>query len=220
MNDSEPPKKPRGCLFQGCVVCLVMMLVVSVVGYLTVRTLANRVNAFITENTEAQPMSFPKVDMPADELKALQDRWAAFNAETNAATLNLTGREINALIGAGDGTQDLKNWFYFKVEGGEIRGQVSLPLESQFKIPLLHFKGRYLNGSGVFTVGITNEMFCLGIQSLSVKGKPLADKFMARLRSVNFVGDYNAGTNGAPRNQIESVIVTNGVIMIKRSGVR
>ena len=218
MSDAQSPKKPRGCLFQGCVICLVLVLVLSLVGFLFVRTLIKRANAFIAEYTEIQPTLFPKVDIGADELKALQERWKEFSADgTNTVTITLTGREVNALLANGADTQQVKDWFYVTVDGDKVKGQVSMPLESQFKVPFLRFKGRYLNGSAEFLVAMSNQFLQVTIRSLEVKGKAIPGQFMDQLAGLDFAGNSYGGSNATPRLRIESVTVTNGTIVIKRA---
>jgi hypothetical protein len=216
MNDSGEQPQPRGCLFRGCMIAAVLALVLALLGYLTVRTIANRVNAFIAENTDAQPMEFPKSDVAADELQALEERVTAFNTATgtNAPALRLTGRELNALLADSAEMQHMKNWFYVALDGDQIKGRVSLPLESQFKVPLLHFKGRYLNGAGTFPVAVSNQMLFVGIQTLEVKGKPLPEKFMKRLQEINFAENFNNSTNRAAIANYGSVTVKDGVMVI------
>lgn len=218
VRDLEPPRNPVGCFLPGCVICLVLVLAVALVGFLAIRTVAKRLNAFIAEYTESQPMNLPQVEIGPDELKSLQERWKKFSDDgTNTATITLTAREINALLATDPGTRQMKDWFYVIVDGDTVRGQVSMPMESQFKVPFLRFKGRYLNGSAVFSVTMSNQMLRVTIQSLEVKGRPVPGKFMEQLEGVDFAGDYYAGSNSSPRLRIESVAVTNGTIVIKRA---
>jgi len=67
------------------------------------RYFVGQINAVITEYNGTSPMTLPKVNMPADEVKKLQARLDAFNkaaeAHTNTPPLVLTGPEINALLG-------------------------------------------------------------------------------------------------------------------------
>ena len=59
---------------------------------------------------------------------------------TATEPLVLTSDDLNALI---DENDELKGTIYVKIEGDELKGQVSFPLE---KLPLPMVKGRYLNG--------------------------------------------------------------------------
>jgi hypothetical protein len=218
MTNPEYPKKRRGCFFYGCITCLVLFLVVALMAVLAVRYVASQLNAAIAEYTDTSPMTLPKVDMPADEVKKLQERVDAFGrayeAHTNAPPLVLTGREINALLA--NSTNELKNYVSVSLEGSEIKGQISLPLEKYFKIWMIHTQGRYLNGAATMTVGLTNSTLSVMLDSLEVKGKPMPEKFMAGLRGQNMAANANNDPKeSAFISRFESILVTNGTIILK-----
>ena len=178
MSNPEPPKKQRGCFFYGCMTCLVLLLVVGLTAFLGVRYAIHRANAMIAEYTDTQPMALPKEEMPAAELDALKKRFAAFHdalqAHSNTAPLILTGQEINALLLSAPEMKDFKDRFHVALEGDQIKGQVSLPLEPYFKIPFIDTKGRYLNGVGVFKAALTNNQLSITTQFAGSKGKAVA----------------------------------------------
>jgi hypothetical protein len=180
-------------------------------------------NAKIAEYTEAQPMNFPKVDMPVDQLKLLQARVDAFNtameAHSNTPPLVLTSQDINALLASSTNFKDFKGMCYVDIEGNLIKGELSLPLEKFFRFPFVHFKGRYLNGTGTFTVGVTNQMLSVYVQTLEVKGKPLPPEFMAQLQGKDMAADFNKNpTNTAALSRYESIEVKDGKITVKAKG--
>ena len=126
----------------------------------------------------------------------------------------LTGREINALLA--NSTNELKNYIYVSVEGSQIKGQLSLPLEKYFKIWMIHTQGRYLNGAATMTVGLTNSTLWVKLDSLDVNGKPPSEKFMAALRGQNMAANANSDPKeSAFINRFESIVVTNGTIILK-----
>jgi len=151
-------------------------------------------------------------------VKKLQERVDAFSraaeAHTNAPPLVLTGPEINALLA--NSTNELKNYVSVSVEGSEVKGQISLPLEKYFKIWMIHTQGRYLNGAATMTVALTNSTLLVKLDSLDVNGKPLPEKIMTGLRGQNMA----ANSNNDPResefiSRFESIVVTNGTIILK-----
>jgi len=216
MTNPETPKKRRGCFFYGCITCLVLFLVVGLMAVLAVRYFVGQINAVITEYTGTSPMTLPKVNMPADEVKKLQARFDAFNkaaeAHTNTPPLVLTGPEINALFG--NSSSDLKDKVYVSLEGSEVKGQISLPLEKYFKIWMIHTQGRYLNGAATMSVGLTNSTLWVKLDSLDVNGKPLPDKFMTGLRGQNMAANANNDPKeSAFISRFESIVVTNGTMI-------
>ncbi len=219
-NPASPtPPKRRGCFFYGCVTCLVISFIIGITVFFGVRHVINSLNATIAEYTDTNAMALPKVEMPADELKKLHERIDAFDhalkAHSNAPPLVLTGRDINALLASSTNLNNLKDRFYVALEGDQVKGQMSLPLGDLFKIPLIHTKGRFLNGAGTFKAAVTNGSLFVTVRTLEVKGKPLPDKFMGSLQQQNIAANFNNSTNSTILDRCESMKVTNGTIIIK-----
>jgi len=215
-----PEKKRRGCFFYGCITLICVGLVIAVAVFFVLRYFVSRANGIIAEYSEAQPVVFQKVGMPDDELKKLQDRVTAFsnemNAHSNGPPLVLSSRDVNALMFSVTNFKDLKDMVRVDIEGGKIRGQVSLPLENFFQVPFVHTKGRYLNGTGTFTVGVVSNLPAVYIQTLEVKGKSLPSQFMMQVKGKNMAEDFeNSPTNSAKAGQYDSIEVKDGNLVIK-----
>jgi hypothetical protein len=210
--------KRHGCFFYGCITSLVLLFLVIVTGYLTVRYIANKVNTLVAQYTDTQPMAMPVETMPKAEMDQLQKRFKAFqdalDARTNATPLILTGREINALLTSRPGASGIQTNFHLALESNQIKGEVSLPLD-QFQMPFLNLKGRYLNGAGVFKAALTNQQLFVGIDSLEVKGQPIPEKFMSQIRGQNFAADAQKDpTNAAAISRFESIEIKDGKLII------
>lgn len=208
MSAIDPPeKKRRGCFFYGCITLLVFVFVAAVGAFFVIRYVANIANAKIAEYTETQPMIFPKTDLPADELGNLKARVDAFNAamdaHSNAPPLVLTGPEINALLANNPDFKQFKNECYVEIAGDQIKGEISLPIEKYFRVPFVHTKGRYLNGTGTLKVGVTNQRLSVYVQSLEVNGKALPPKFMAQIQGKDMAADVKNPTNTAPTSRYD-----------------
>lgn len=165
-------------------------------------------------------MTFPKLEMPEDEFRKLQDSVTAFgnamDAHSNGPPLVLSSRDINAIALSNTNFKGLKGMIYVDIEGDKIKGEVSLPLEKFFRAPFVHTKGRYLNGVGTFTVGVSNELPTVYVQSLMVKGKPLPAEFMIQLKGKNMAeGFENNPTNAAAMGHYESIQVKDGKLVVK-----
>ena len=95
--------------------------------------------------------------MPPGEVDKLKQRFEAFQQAVReqrpTKPLELTADDINALIASGPKRQDLKGKFYVSLEGDQLKGEVSMPLQ---EIGLSMFKGRYLNGSATFGLSFRN----------------------------------------------------------------
>lgn len=199
---------------------LVVGLIIVIGVFFIIRYAAGVLNAKITEYTETQPMTFPKVEMSTAELQLLKQRVAAFSAameaHSNAPPLTLSSRDLNALMLSNTNFKDLKDTVYVEITGDTIKGEVSLPLSKYFRGPFVHTKGRYLNGMGTFKVGVTNDMPAVYVQTLEVKGKTLPSQFMMQLQGKNMAEDFEKNpTNAANIGHYESIEVKDGSIVIK-----
>ena len=222
MSDPQSPKKPRGCFFYGCITCLVLALVAAIGISLFMWFGVRALNTMVVEYTETAPMALPKADMSPEELAKLKTRVADFaqalGSRTNIAPLMLTSREINALLqdSAAVKRMQLDNKFYVDLEGNEAKTQVSLPLDQFFKLPLIHTAGRYLNGAGDLSAGISNAVLSVNLISFTAKGKTLPPQSMVTLQAVNFADSANNDpTNTSVFRRIDSIEIKDSTLVIK-----
>lgn len=220
MENSPAPAKKRGCFFYGCIACLIIIVVVCLAGFLAVRYAVNRLNATIAEFTDDHPIALPKVEMSKAEMEALHHRLDSFNdaikAHSNAPPLILNAREVNALLENTPEMNGFTNSFYVDIESNQVKGSISLPMEPFFTIPLVHTKGRYLNGSGTFKFAKSNDTVFVNVQSLEVKGQPLPQKYLSQLQTVNLAENYNRNsTNRAVLTDYDRIVVSNNSVVIE-----
>src|ERR1051325_410583 len=97
-NQPPPVRKRRGCLFYGCLTCVVLLLLGCLGIFLTVLFVKNRVNAY----TDSAPIKMPAVEMSDADFKTLQQRVKTFGDAMrqgkSAEPLVLTENDLNALI--------------------------------------------------------------------------------------------------------------------------
>ena len=209
-----PKSSGKGCLFWAGIVLGVIFLCVvlaGIGGYCFVRSLVN-------EYTDTKPTEF-KVTLLSDaDTKALKQRLHEFdNALTNDLPIEplvLTADEINSLIAKNNKEPD-KVRLYFSLNENRVQAQLSLAGDL-FGFPML--RGRYLNGSGDFKLSLHDGELFLGIQSLSVKGKPIPDQYLQNVRTNNFADSFTQGTN-APAltnalNRLEEIKIENGKLYV------
>jgi hypothetical protein len=223
MTNLEPvPPKKRGCFFYGCITCIILALIAGIGLFVAAHYALKYANGMVAEYTDVSPMTLPKSDLPPDDLKQLKARVAAFDAamdaHTNVPPLILTGPEINALISDTPQTKEFKDRFFVALDGDEIKGQLSLPLDGIPQLQIFNVKGRYLNGSGTFKASITNGLLYVMVQSLEVKGKALPAKFLAGLQQQNLAQSFNDRKNGTAFENYESVVVKDGTLIVKPKG--
>ena len=178
----QPPKPRKGCFFFGCITSLVLLVLLLGALLLGLHYVKKLVNRF----TDTQPMELPTVQMSQPEIDKVKERFEAFKAAVRerrpTKPLVLTADEINALIASGPDQQALKGKFYVRLEGNQLKSEVSLPLQD---VGLRMFKGRYLNGSATFDLAFRNGVPFVSAQSILVKGKPLPELYMREIRKEN-----------------------------------
>ena len=208
----EKPKARRGCLFYGFFTGSLLLVLLLIAGLVLLRYAKKMVSDF----TDTQPLPLPKVQIAQPELDALQRRIDTFRDAVRqgqpTGTLTLTADEINALIASDPDLQPLKGKFYVMIEGDQLKGQVSLPLD-QIGLPV--FKGRYLNGTGTFELAFRNGLIRLTAQSFVVKGKPLPEVYMEKIRRQNLARDVNSQPRAqAAMEKLKDIKVKDGKLVI------
>jgi len=196
VNTIEPPQQRnrRGCLFyalvvSGALVLLVLLALVS--GYYGLRKAVNTI-------TERAPVALPQVQVSDDETAMIKKKVDAFreNVRTHApaSPLKLTDREINALIVSSPEFKQLKDKVRVKIENGQLRGQISLPL-AETGVGFL--EGRYLNGTGTISVQLDGGRLTVSLADVQVNGKPLPATWMKRLSGINLAQKLNDDPDAA-----------------------
>jgi hypothetical protein len=206
MTDPAPttPRR-RGCFFYGClagIFCLLAILVAALIGVHIVR------KAFLTY-TDTAPMVLPPVEMSPAQTAETQQRFRTFvdavRAGQAVAPLALTGDEINALIATTNSSQKaLGDSVRLSVEDSQLKGDVSIPLA-----------GRYVNGTGTFSVSLQNGILNLNVRSLTVKGKPVPASFMKGLSAQNLAaGAQNDPGVSAVLNRLQDIQLKDGKLLL------
>lgn len=159
---------------------LVIVLGALLVGLHYVRKVVNRF-------TDNKPMELPTLQMSKAEIDQVKQRFEAFQQEVReqraTKPLILTADDINALIASGSEPQTLKGKLYVSLEGDQVKGEVSVPLQ---EVGLSMFRGRYLNGSATFNLGFRDSVLIVTPRTLIVKGTPVPEVYMQEIRKQNF----------------------------------
>ena len=209
----QAPKPRRGCFFYGCIAGLVLLaltLAALLVGLHYVKKLVNQF-------TETQPMELPAVHMSQAEIAQVRQRFDTFQAAVRerrpAKPLPLSGDDINALIASSAEPQALKAKFYVRLEGSQLKSEVSLPLQD---FGLKMFRSRYLNGSATFDLAFRNGALFVTAQSILVKGKPVPEVYMQEIRKHNLAeGWINDPGAVAVLQGLQDIQVKDGKLVIE-----
>ncbi len=167
---------------------MVLLLVIGLAALLGLHQARKLINQF----TDTRPDVLPTVDMSPSDIASLEDRVRAFRENIQAGRptppLSLSAQEINGLIAGDAGLEPLKGKVFVTIEGNELKGQVSLPMEDA-GLPM--FKGRYLNGTGTFEISLNNGILRLTARRLEVKGRPVPSTYMQEIRKQNLARIFN-----------------------------
>jgi hypothetical protein len=215
-----PPALPRqhGCFFYGCIIAsvlaLLMVILVSVAVYFGFRYVGQQVEIY----TGAAPLQLPQVEMPAEQRQALKDRVEAFRKAVDAGMptepLVLTSDDLNALIEDDD---ELKGKIHAKIEGDEVKGLVSIPLDRLGHVPFLSmFRGRYLNGEADLKASLEDGVLIVTLDAFEVNGKKAPEEFMTQMRQQNLAKDvYKNPKQAEILRKLERLEVKDGKIIVR-----
>jgi hypothetical protein len=207
MTNPTTPKKWGRRLYVGCLSLFAFLLVGIIVLVLTVRYI-------IHSYTDSSLTQLPTVEMPEGQRRELNNRYKAFEKAVDAGVpapqFRITANEINVLIGD---VPDLRGLVYASIEGGQLKGQASIPLD---KTGIPFTKGRFLNGVCTFQPSMQNGVLVVTAQSIVVKGKPLPEVIMSRIRPLNLAEKANQDPNNAkPIHRFESFAFEEDTAVIK-----
>lgn len=214
-NGPSQDKKSGGCgkfIAIGCGALVILLVIGGVIAYQSVKGV---VSGIVDEYTGVQALILPQVEAPDAEVQALIARVDGFSKALKdgspSGPLVLDARAINLLINHHPSWAPVKGMVHAAIEGDQIKGQVSLPLDDLGDFA----KGRFLNGSAVLKVMLASGRLFVFAESLSVKGKPLPETFMQGIRSENLAKNANNNPNGDEITQkLESITVANGKMTI------
>jgi hypothetical protein len=209
---APPIKKGRGCLFYGCLGGLVMLLIIVIAGLIGLRY----AKKMVTDFTDSAPTPIPAVKLTPAEIeqlrKRIEDFRQAVRASRPAEPLALSADEINALIATDSDLEPFKDKIYVTIEGEQLKGRLSV---SMADIGLPAFRGRYLNGAGTLKLAVHNGLLFLTAQTLEVKGKPVPEVYMQKVRMQNLAQNLNSDPRAsAALDRIQDIQIKDGKVVI------
>lgn len=166
------------CLLVGCGGMILLAIMTSIGAYLYVKSTVET----YTQETPASIATNEVTEAESQELVARLESFKSRIESGNASSLVLSQDDINALISK---EKELAGKVYVTIEGGQIKGQISVKLEDG--VPLAG--GRYLNGQASISVGIKHGELEAYLDSVEVNGKPLPDRFMVAIKGKNLATD-------------------------------
>jgi hypothetical protein len=208
----QAPKHRRGCLFYGCIMGALLLTVMLVAGLIGLRYARKMFNDF----TDARKSDFPKVALSQAEIDGVERRIDAFREavrqEQPTAPLALTADEINALIATDPDLRAFKGKIYVIMDGDQLKGKVSVSMD---EVGLPIFKNRFLNGLGTFQLSFKNGILRLIPEAFVVKGKPVPNVYMDKIRTQNLARDINSDARAkVALDRLEDIRVKDSKLVI------
>jgi len=212
MSENPPAKRQHGCLFYGCIagaICLAAVLV----GFLVLWHMFNKA---LNQFTDTKPTPLPALKLSQPEIEEVQRRFIQFRdaASDGRSTppLELSYDDINALLANAPEFQDAKGKIYVQIEDDHLKAQVSVPMTD---LGLRVFKGRYLNGTGTFKLSLQSGLLAITPVDIFVKGKPLPENYMIKIRQQNFANGINNNSKASVAlNRLQSAELHNGKLVL------
>jgi hypothetical protein len=219
----KPQKQSRGCFFYGAITMTLVFIGVVAGIYFGSR---KAILAAIATYTAPSPAPIPQLrisDIERDRIAreiALQAKQASEGK--GPAELKLGEQELNVLLAQTPELRSYTNQIYLQPEGDKLKAHLSVPLD-QFD----HWKSlarkiggdlgnRYLNGTALLDLGITNGAVSLLLADLAVNGKSLPADFTKRVQSQNFAAAANTNPQAqAVLRQVHSITVQDGAVHVK-----
>ncbi len=185
MAVSQPVRKKKSFVSKTLSGLFIVMAVSVILGVLYAKHVVNQL-------TDAQPAKLPTVQLPEIQMFQLHDRVDTFRDSVRdgdpTPPLALSADELNALIETDPAFAALKDHLFVMINGSELGAQISFPAED---LGLVRLRGRFVNATGVFDVGLTNNELSVMVESLSVKGKPLPTHIMRQIMGRNLAEKLN-----------------------------
>jgi hypothetical protein len=205
-RDERP--KGRGCFFWGCLTLVVLFLVlligVPLAAYFAVKHYVNK----FTANA---PLNIAAVELPEEEMKALEARFEAFDASLEKGQpqdLEVTAKEINAMISQDD---QLKGRVLVRIADGKVGGDISIPMDQ-----LPGGGGRYLNATADFDVSMPGGVLMVTLVDAQVNGSPLPQAIVDSFAGENIAKDaYDDPENAEVLRKFESLEIVGDKIILR-----
>ncbi len=210
----EAPPRQRGCFFYGCIIASVLAVLMVVLVGILIFVGYRMASRYVEEYTATAPVQLPKVEMPEEQRQAVKDRFDSFKKAVNDGTpiepLVLTSDDLNVLISQ---SEDFKGTIYVSVEGDEVKGKVSFPLD---RLNFGMVRGRYLNGEADLKASLKDGVLIVTLDSIEVNGKKPPEEVLAELRKQNLAKDlYKEEKNAEMIRKFESLEIKDGKIILK-----
>ena len=216
-NIREQPTQPeRSVILKyagfGCTGLLILSVVVGFIGFKVVQGWATD---WTEQYTDSAPVEVPEVEISEEEWEVISKRYDRFLVsladESSSSTLRLSSKDINAMISRHETFSPFKGKIHVTIKDDRIHALISMSLEMYE--PFL--KDRYINGTGIINLGMTESRLMLFVEEFKVDGVPLPSVFMDPFSAHNQADHANADPElPALLDKFDSITVEDGYLVL------
>src|SRR4051794_22896092 len=220
IDPAEQPKQKRGCWFYGCLTLAILVLIAAIGTWMLARYAVKQASGLVEQYTSKTSAPIQSVTISQSDFKSLQDRLNSFNDALNgqkgSQELILSADDINALIQNDPQYKALKGKLFVMLDGDQIKGRLSMPLEEFAPLKMLNLKGHYLNGSTTLNLGLQNGLLDVRLKDLQVGDNPLPAKFVSELQKFNFAQEFQKNPDAQKAmEKLESIEVKDSKLILR-----
>lgn len=147
--EAPPRQRGLGCFARGCLILLVFAIVLVIACFAGMWWGLQRHSAIVhgiywlakTHSISDAPAPVPEFTASDSQVRNFRERWQDFEQKTRAGQpdeIELSADDINTLIAT---NPDVRGKWFVSIEGGQLRFQLSLPLEEMLSRPGYYFNG-------------------------------------------------------------------------------
>jgi hypothetical protein len=189
-----PPRQGMGCFAKGCLTFLILgfLFIAVIVGggwYFYKKTFNNLTSAAPADVRLETPT--PEVIQKADASHARLNEAVAKNEVT---TVEFTGPELNSLLAREPDLSFLRDRTRIDISNSIMTATLSAPLDA---LPWPGLKGRWFNGTLVFSMAYNDGTFQIDLKSAEANGHEFPSYFLS-----NFNSSFNDSMNEGFRDEL------------------
>ena len=169
---------------------------------------------------DENPTAFSESTLSPEESAILEEKFDSFfTGQGGDLSLAMNSDEINHLIANYPEFTDFKEKVRFKIEGSQMKTQLSLPMDDFKKmypdVPQGMLQGKYINADAVIDFRSTGKSVGAYVKSMTIKNKQVPASLLSNIQDRNLL---EAGPLANRFKNIGDIKIQNGNIIFTKSG--
>ncbi len=169
---------------------------------------------------DENPTAFSESTLSPEESAILKEKFDSFfTGQGGDLSLAMNSDEINHLIANHPEFTDFKDKVRFKIEGSQMKTQLSLPMDDFKKmypdVPQGMLQGKYINADAVIDFRSTGKSVGAYVKSMTIKNKQVPASLLSNIQDRNLL---EAGPLANRFKNIGDIKIQNGNIIFTKSG--